>query len=432
MVKIICDIFMYIFEALLLYNYADGLFVSKNKTSVKVAGVSAVHVILFAFYQLKFEFVNGILLLGLYYLIFGFIFNAKIKEAIFHTFLCVSTMLVSEIVIMNLCSVIFDDFGAMHSDINAYVFVIATSKILYFAVMLIIKKLTLNKKDSNKKDAFFGVLFLFPFASILICILFFYMANNVEVSAKTWFFMSGIFFVLLFADMIIFRVYENAVKNRTELYELKAAKFQQQIDEKYFAGIEQSQEEIRQFSHDMKNHLLQIRYLDDVDEIHKYLDEAIADVEKISYVGISSNKMLNLIISKYSAICEKKSIKFVPEVKLASLNYVEDYDLSTLLNNLLDNAVEAAESSEDRVIELKIFSKNRNFDGIIIKNSCEKAPKHRNNELISTKKDKLLHGLGVSIVKKTLKKYDAMYDWQYSETEKMFETGIVLPKTSEK
>ncbi len=188
----------------------------------------------------------------------------------------------------------------------------------------------------------------------------------------------------------------------------------------------------RQFSHDMKNHLLQIRYLEDVEEIHRYLDEVISDVEKISYVGISSNKMLNLIISKYSALCEKKRIKFIPEVKLANLKYVEDYDLSTLLNNLLDNAVEAAEKSEEKLIELKIFSKNKNFDGIIIKNSCEKAPKHRNKELITTKKDKLLHGLGVSIVKKTLNKYDAMYDWQYIEERKTFETSIVLPKTSKK
>lgn len=432
MLKIICDVFMYIFEALLLYNYADGLFVSKNKTSVKVAGVAAANVILFLFYQLKFEFLNGILLLGLYYLVFRFIFNVKTLTAVFHSFLCISVMMVAEMVILNLCSVIFDDFAAMHSDMSAYVFVITTSKIIYFGVMMCIKKLCLNRKNGNNHDGFSGMLFLFPFVSILMSVFVFYMGYDAEISDKAWLLVTLLFFILLVSDLIIFRVYENAVKNRNELYELKAAKFQQEIDEKYFIGIEQSQEEIRQFSHDMKNHLLQIRYLDDVDEIHKYLDEAIADVEKISYVGISSNKMLNLIISKYSAICEKKRIKFVPEVKLANLKYVEDYDLSTLLNNLLDNAVEAAEASENRTIELKIFSKNRNFDGIIIKNSCDKAPKHRNNELISTKKDKLLHGLGVSIVKKTLKKYDAMYDWQYSEAEKIFETGIVLPKTCEK
>lgn len=432
MVKIISDVFMYIFEALLLYNYADGLFVSKNKTSVKVAGVAAANVILFLFYQLKFEFANGILLLGLYYLVFRFIFNVKTLTAIFHSFLCISAMLVSEMVILNLCSVIFNDFFAMHSDTSAYLFVITTSKILYFAVIMGIKKLCLNRKNGNNHDGFSGMLFMFPLVSLLVSVLVFYMGSEVEISDEAWVLVTLLFFVLLVADLIIFSVHENAVKNRNELYELKAAKFQQEIDEKYFIGIEQSQEEIRQFSHDMKNHLLQIRYLEDVEEIHRYLDEVISDVEKISYVGISSNKILNLIISKYSALCEKKRIKFIPEVKLANLKYVEDYDLSTLLNNLLDNAVESAEKSEEKLIELKIFSKNKNFDGIIIKNSCEKAPKHRNKELITTKKDKLLHGLGVSIVKKTLNKYDAMYDWQYIEESKTFETSIVLPKTSEK
>ena len=240
---------------------------------------------------------------------------------------------------------------------------------------------------------------------------------------------SGIFIFLLFADLVIFLVYENAVKNRMELYELKTAKFQQEIDEKYFEAIEQSQTAIRQFSHDTKNHLQQIRYLDNVEEIHKYLDVIINDVEKISYVRISSNKILNLIISKYSAICEKKNIRFTPEVKLASLHYVDDVDLSTLLNNLLDNAVEAADITENGFIELKIFSKNSNFDGIIIKNSCNTPPKHINNELITSKKDKLLHGLGMSIVKKVLKKYDAIYDWKYYEETKVFETSIAIPRT---
>ena len=126
---------------------------------------------------------------------------------------------------------------------------------------------------------------------------------------------------------------------------------------------------------------------------------------------------------------KKKNIKFTPEVKLASLKYIDDVDLSTLLNNLLDNAVEASDITENGFIELKIFSKNSRFDGIVIKNSCSTPPKHINNELITSKKDKLLHGLGMSIVKKVFKKYDAIYDWKYYEETKVFETSVAIPRT---
>lgn len=428
MAKIICDIFMYIFEALLLYNYANDLFPSKKKTSVKIISVTLANIILFFAYQTGNTYINGFALLSLYFIIFWHIFGASIRAAIFHTVLFNSIMLISELAILNLCAIIFNDFNAMHSDMIAYIFVITTSKIIYFSLMLVIKKLCITKEDKKQRDSFYWILFLFPLICIPVSLLVFFVADNIEMSDALRICISGMFMFLLFADLVIFLVYENAVKNRVELYELKTAKFQQEIDEKYFEAIEQSQEEIRRFSHDTKNHLQQIRYLDNVEEIHKYLDVIINDVEKISYVRISSNKMLNLIISKYSAICEKKNIRFTPEVKLASLHYVDDVDLSTLLNNLLDNAVEAADMTENGFIELKIFSKNSNFDGIIIKNSCNTPPKHINKELITSKKDKLLHGLGMSIVKKVLKKYDAVHDWNYCEETKIFETSIAIPR----
>lgn len=428
MAKLICDIFMYIFEALLLYHYANDLFSSKQKTIVKIFSVAIINIISCAIYQFGNGALNGTVLIVLYFFEFWLIFNAQIKNAFFHSVLFISVMTVSEITVINLCSVIFDDFAAMASNISAYIFVITTSKLIYLLIMLIIKKLCVNRMQNKQGDSFYWVLFLFPLISMIMSILFFYIADDVEISDEARILVSGMFIFLLFADLVIFLVYENAVKNRVELYELKTAKFQQEIDEKYFEAIEQSQEEIRRFSHDTKNHLQQIRYLDNVEEIHKYLDVIINDVEKISYVRISNNKMLNLIISKYSAICEKKNIRFTPEVKLASLHYIDDVDLSTLLNNLLDNAVEAADMTENGFIELKIFSKNSNFDGIIIKNSCNTPPKHINKELITSKKDKLLHGLGMSIVKKVLKKYDAIYDWNYCEETKIFETSIAIPR----
>lgn len=428
MAKIICDIFMYTFEALLLYNYANDLFPGKKKTIFKIISVILVNIILFFTYQTGNSVFNISSLLIMYFFTLWYVFGAHFGKALFHSTLFISIMLLSEIVILNLCSVIFDDFNAMNKDINAYIFVIVTSKIIYFSSMLIIKKLCVTQNDRKQKDSFYWMLFLFPLISIPVCILIFFVADNVEMSDALRICISGIFIFLLFADLVIFLVYENAVKNRMELYELKTAKFQQEIDEKYFEAIEQSQTAIRQFSHDTKNHLQQIRYLDNIEEIHKYLDVIINDVEKISYVRISSNKMLNLIISKYSAICEKKNIRFIPEVKLASLHYVDDVDLSTLLNNLLDNAVEAADMTENGFIELKIFSKNSRFDGILIKNSCNTPPKHINKELITSKKDKLLHGLGMSIVKKVLKKYDAVHDWNYCEETKIFETSIAIPR----
>lgn len=432
MYKICIDSLMYCFEALLLYNYADNLFYSKIQRKIRILSVILGSIILFFVYQFGIGNLNLIAMFLMYTLIFTKIFDAKFKNAIFHSIIFMGIMSATELPAISFCTFLFNDFNAMHSNIDAYVFVVVSSKLLYFAVMLAIKRFFANKKTNEKNDRFFWILFLFPLTSVITVFLFSYIANDNDISSLMSVLISLVSVLLLFANIIVFIIYERAQKNLNELYDLKAITFQQELDKKYFEVIEQTNDEIRHFSHDVKNHLLQIRYIDDIEETHKYLDRLISDVENISYVGISDNKMLNLIVSKYISICDKKGIKFTPSVKLANLSYINDVDLSTLLNNLLDNSVDAAEKSENSEIELYVFSKNSRYDGVIIRNTCITPPETIGNKLITSKANKIYHGLGLNIVKKIIKKYDALYDWKYNDVNHIFETDIAIPKQHRK
>lgn len=428
MSKVVIDIFMYIFEALLLYNYANELFLSKKKTGVKILSVVLINIILFFIYQLGVSIINGIALFLFYFFEFWFVFNSRINNAIFHSLIFVSIMAASEFAVIGMCSLLFGNINAMHNDLVAYVFVIALSKLIYFSVITVIKKFFGGKKEQYVNDSFFWVLFLLPLGSIAVFILVHFIVNKYVLSDFIGALVSAVSVMLLFENILAFIIYEKAIKNLYELYDLRTLALQQDIDQKFFDAIEQSQNDIKHFSHDMKNHLTQIRYMDNIEEVHKYLDTLIKEVEKISYVRISSNKMLNLIISKYSAICEKKEIEFIVDVKFANLKYIADVDLSTLLNNLLDNAVEAAEKAEHSKIDVQIFAKNSKYDGIIIKNTCVSKVDYVNGALVTSKKEKKIHGVGLKIVNKILKKYEAMYDWRYDESNKIFETDIAFPK----
>lgn len=431
MPKIALDIIMYIFEALLFYNYANGLFSGKKSRGFRILSVALIHIVLFFVYQLGNAIVNAVLFIILYFLALWYVFNVRLNNAILHSFVLASALVISEIIVLGLCTLLFNDFNAMHTDIKAYICVITISKIAYAAIMFFIKRLCLTKLYEAEKDSFYWVLFLLPLISIIISFLFFYAAGSFDISSSMSLLISATFILLLFINLTVFMLYDKAYKNRVELYELKSIHFQQEIDKKYFDAIEQSQEEIKHFSHDIRNHLLQIRYIDDIEESHAYIDRLVCDIEKISYVGISKNKMLNLIISKYISICDKKGIKFTPSVKLATLCYIDDVDLSTLLNNLLDNAVDAAEKAENAEIELCVFSKNSRYDGIIIRNTCYTSPETVDNRLISSKKEKAYHGLGLNIVKKILKKYGAVYGWKYDEGKHIFETDIAIPRKTD-
>lgn len=428
MTKIIIDIFMYIFEGLLIFHYSNTIFDLKRSKSVQIVYMTLSTLILFAVYQLNITYLNAILFFAINSVLFYYLYNISFKTAAFHSFIFLAVMFTSEILIMSISSLIYGDFNAVESNIAVYFFAVVTSKLIYFTLMLIILKLFAIRENNEQSNKYYWLLFVMPLFSIMILLCFRYITYQMGLNKI----MSILWIVscigILFANILVFIIYEFSIKNTKELYEIKAIQHQEEQDKKYFDVIEQSNKEMRMFSHNIKNHLMQIRNLDDIDAVRVYVDKLCPDIEKFNYIGISKNKMLDLIISKYTTLCESKSIKFSVDVKTANLDYIDDVDLSTLMNNLLDNSIEAAEKSNNAFIQINIFSKNNQYDGLVIKNSCDTPPETDSGVLRTTKHNKKSHGIGIKSIKKIIKKYNAIYDWKYDQAQKFFKTDIVFPK----
>ena len=428
MTKIITDIFMYFFEFLLFWYYSESLFDAKKSNSKRAFLMLLNTAFLGIIYQLNITYLNAILMFITYALILLYLYNVSFKTAVFHSLIFTVVMFASEILLMALSSALYKDFNAFESSPSAYLVMILTSKLIYFSLMIIILKLFAQKENTEPYNKYFWLLFIMPLTSIMVLVCFRYIAYQMQLTKV----MSILWIIscigLLFANILVFIIYEYSLKNTKELYELKTIQYREEQDKQYFEIIDQSNKEMRIFSHDIKNHLMQIRNLDNIEAVQRYVDSIYPNIEKFSFTGISQNKMLDLIISKYATLCERKSIRLSVDVKTANLAYIDDSDLSTLMNNLMDNAVEAAEKSDGGFIQVNIFSKNDIYDGLVIKNSCSVAPITDGNELTTTKHNKKMHGVGTKSIRKTLKKYDAVYGWKYDENSKIFETDIVFPK----
>lgn len=428
MTKIITDIFMYLFEFLLFWYYSDSLFDAKKDTSKRVSLMLLNTVFLGVIYQLNITYINTILMLVTYTLLLLYLYNVSFKTAVFHSLIFTVVMFASEILIMALSSALYKGFNAFESSPSAYLVLVPTSKLIYFSLMIIILKLFAQKENTESYNKYFWLLFIMPLTSIMVLICFRYIAYQMLLTQNMSILWTISCIGLMFANVLVFIIYEYSLKNTKELYELKKIQDREEQDKRYFEIIEQTNKDMRIFSHDIKNHLTQIRNLENIEAVQSYIDSIYPNIEKFSFTGISKNKMLDLIISKYVTLCEKKNIQFFVDVKTANLTYVSDSDLSTLMNNLLDNAVEAAERADERFIQVYIFSKGNMHDGLVIKNSCFVPPETENGELKTTKQNKKIHGVGTKSIRKTLKKYDAVYGWKYDENSKIFETDIVFPK----
>lgn len=428
MQKYVIDSFLYIFETLLLWYYANTAFEPKKSKSVCLGFIFLANIALLLIYQFNIPYINALALIILYTLLLSTLYNISVKTAIFHSIIFVTIMLASEIVFMALGSVFFSDFNAMDNDRIAYIYVVITSKLIYFIIIMAILKLVIRNKETNAENKYYWLLFIMPLSSIVMILSFRYVAYSFVLTQNMsfWWIVSSI--LVLFANIIVFMLYEYSNKNTKELYEIKAIARQEEQDRKYYDIVEQSNNEMRVFVHDIKNHLSYLQGLDSAEEMHSYIDSLGKDIDKSYYAGVSKNKTLDLIIGKYLKLCEANGIRFSVDVKTSNLSYIEPKDLSTLLNNLLDNSFEAATGTENAFIEFVIFSRNDSYDGLMVRNSCKAAPRIKNGQLVTTKRDKTMHGIGITSIKKVLKKYNAMLDWKYDEDNQIFETDIVINK----
>ena len=175
--------------------------------------------------------------------------------------------------------------------------------------------------------------------------------------------------------------------------------------------IMKMREQSRALKHDMKNHTLVIlSYLEktQIEEAKQYTSE-ILDKLNAMYTYISvGNSLLNFIINSKLSKAKELEIEIKAEIENLSFSYVDSIDFSSLLGNILDNAMDAAVNSESKKLGV-IIAHKKGFDTIAVKNSIDWSVLDRNPEL-RTSKTEPDHGLGVRQIRAIVEKYGGELD----------------------
>lgn len=176
-----------------------------------------------------------------------------------------------------------------------------------------------------------------------------------------------------------------------------------------------SPREMQKLRHDVKNNVATISALIDsgnaseakrmLDELGARLGSALGGENKTGIPAVDT------AVSKKTKICEELSIFLdihaepLPETKIPPI------DLSSVISNILDNAVEAAQGCESPVITLRIF-KYKSYLAVICENPTDAAPVIVNGRL-STTKDGEGHGFGIEIVSEICKNNNGRFQYEF-------------------
>lgn len=424
------DIVLYTFSMLISFAFFSRGFGKRLKSNILIMLIG---IALYIPSSFVFSFLNNeIINLSLFFII-NFIFaiscfQISVKDSIIFSILLDTIMFSTELLTIFAYSSIFKaPTGLYKENLTMFIIMASISKILYLAVsqllLLIIKRNNYGKSNSKQ----FLPLFIFPVLTIASSFIFIMIAIKTEMSIQYQIAISIISVLSIFACIFIFIYYQLLSDNEVKVNELEREKQFYNLNNTYLDVLQHQNDELQMLFHDMKHHYLALSSFDNISDVRDYIEKLYPDLEQKNNIKISSNKMLDLILNKYIVICKTKGIKFSYEVKTADLSYIDDSELSIILNNILDNAVEAATNSKEKVIDFSLRHIN-SMDMLSVINSCDSPPVHQHRRLITTKDNSQSHGFGTKIIEKHTKMNNGQYEWFYDDSEKQFHLNIIFQK----
>ena len=228
-------------------------------------------------------------------------------------------------------------------------------------------------------------------------------------------------FVIYFLGKICW-VYEK--NTEYELWQLRGNELQ-----KVITYQNEVNEEMKKARHDMKKHLGNILYIIENNQKEKAkeyisrLTDAISTTKQNLYSG---NYIIDAILNKHMVLCKSKDIKLelaVDEIPNLDTNPI---DISAILDNLLDNAIEAVEAlriSEQR-IEVKLFLYKNNLT-VVVKNPYENKIKMEAGYIHTSKTEQEEHGYGSKSVESAVERNEGVFNCYVKEEE--FIAVVMLP-----
>ncbi len=195
--------------------------------------------------------------------------------------------------------------------------------------------------------------------------------------------------------------------------------------------VEQFYNGIRQMKHEMKNHMTNIKGLvrnGSYGDIEQYIDHMDESMNVFELTIKTGNAVTDVIVNDKQKAAEKQEIQFQSEFSYPKSDGYNAYDIGVIINNLLQNALEACEKMAEgkRYIYLSGRQKKK-FYVINVKNSFEGEVTFdtKTNLPLSTKgKDTALHGIGLSNVKREADKYMGDVDIRAKKNE--FSVTVLL------
>lgn len=168
---------------------------------------------------------------------------------------------------------------------------------------------------------------------------------------------------------------------------------------------------IRGLKHDMKNHLAHLAGLIKQagagnEEISAYFSSMHATLQELDYAYSTGHPVTDVVVNGYAQRLKEHGFSFTAEFQYPTELNIDAFDISIILANALDNAMEAAANTPNHTVRLRGIAKSGRFFLIEVENSFSGFVQFAaDTGLPRTTKAGAGHGIGLQNIRECARKY---------------------------
>ncbi len=297
--------------------------------------------------------------------------------------------------------------------------IIGSKALLMFITVIINKLLSKQRVLQIKYLILFFVISVFML-SLTFIITFLDLKNkavNSYVSILFFLIMLILLIIIFFGTFKLTEYYDSQQKFKLTLLKNQMLEQSMNETEKTFMLWKES---LHNYKHNIM-HLTALAKNSDLEGIKNYLEKENDLLGKTLFYYKTGNDTVDIILNLKQKYAESEGITFMINAEVPENCKISSADFSSMLGNLIDNAIEASEKETNPFIEVKI-KPVKEFIIICISNKytgCDMSLK-------TTKcNNKQLHGIGLHSVRQTVKKYNG--EFKVEKNDDIFNAKLMIP-----
>ncbi|MFQ8655473.1 MAG: sensor histidine kinase [Mediterraneibacter gnavus] len=282
------------------------------------------------------------------------------------------------------------------------------SKVVFFVVVIALKKVfTKEEVREFPSGRAIGLVFI-PAGSIYIMNAVFVLADETKKEYAELYSLVSVV-ILLLVNILAGYIYikladDQQIRRKNIVYEQ-----QLELCERHQEETELAMLQMRDVKHNMRNNLISLLAYAEQGECQKmigFINDVMKEGRlKTSKDATTGNIVIDSLVEYWKRTAEKETIDFQAELSIPMEMSFKGADISLILGNLLENAVEGAEKAiKKKYIKLSVKYDRKNLL-INIENSYGGKLKRVKEELRTTKENAANHGIGLASVRRAARKY---------------------------